>query len=493
MPSEVLAKLEKLIHGQKPVPAEDINDNVDATALGELLSDTYQHTGSSKREIADRLLKTIQAQEYPGASQSESNTTIRSFAAFLDRRMNRLKDIFSRIDRDEDRRITLSDVYEYLDQHKLIYDPEKVQLVYNIIDKDHDGSVTYEEFVHQLLLVPSYGRKPNERFFYRAYDFFVEDLGISADSDVVMSKELNNGMGYFYAGGIAGVISRTCTAPFDRVKVYLIANSTRHSPLTFREAIASIYSSGNPPGLRAFFTGNGLNTIKVLPESAMKFGGFEFAKKMLAEIEGVDDPANLSRTATFFAGGIGGMVSQFFVYPIDTLKFRVQCAAQSGGTRGANVLFPVLRNMIKEGGIRSFYRGLYVGVLGIFPFAAMDLGIFSALKAAYIRSEAKRLRISETDVQMGNLAVLSMGAISGSLGASVVYPVNLIRTRIQTQGTAAHPFHYKNFVDCYHQSLKREGWRGLFRGLGPNLAKVAPSVSISYLVYEKSKSLMNLA
>lgn len=492
MPGEVLSKLEKLIRGQKSVSAEDIDENVDTTALGELLSDTYQHTVSSKAEIADRLLKTIQAHESSKAGDSQSNTSIKSFAAFLDLRMKRLKDIFSRIDRDEDKRITLNDVYDYLDQHKLKYDPEKVHLVYNVLDKDRDGSITYDDFVHHLLLVPSYGRKANERFFYRAYDFFLEDLEISADSDVVMSKELNNGMGYFYAGGVAGVISRTCTAPFDRLKVYLIANSTHHSPLTFKEAIKSIYTTGNPPGIRAFFTGNGLNTIKVLPESAMKFGGFEFAKKMLAEIEGVDDPVDLSRIATFVAGGIGGMMSQFFVYPIDTLKFRVQCASQSGGTRGASVLSEVLQSMIKEGGIRSFYRGLYVGVLGIFPFAALDLGIFSAFKATYLRSEAKRLHISENDVQMGNLAVLSMGAISGSVGASVVYPVNLIRTRIQTQGTAAHPYTYNNILDCYHQSIKREGWRGLFRGLGPNLAKVAPSVSISYLVYEKSKSMMDL-
>ena len=36
----------------------------------------------------------------------------------------------------------------------------------------------------------------------------------------------------------------------------------------------------------------------------------------------------------FVAGGIAGMVAQFAVYPLDTLKFRLQCDTVHGGLTG---------------------------------------------------------------------------------------------------------------------------------------------------------------
>ena len=140
--------------------------------------------------------------------------------------------------------------------------------------------------------------------------------------------------GYFIAGGLAGMISRTATAPLDRLKVYLIAQTenraaaveaakrgsaitaVKHFHSSLADALKDLWRAG---GMRSLFAGNGLNVVKVMPESAIKFGAYEAAKKAFAELEG-SDPTHLHAASQFLAGGIGGVVSQCVVYPLDTLK-----------------------------------------------------------------------------------------------------------------------------------------------------------------------------
>ncbi|OBZ70029.1 Calcium-binding mitochondrial carrier SAL1 [Grifola frondosa] len=105
------------------------------------------------------------------------------------------------------------------------------------------------------------------------------------------------------------------------------------------------------------------------------------------------------------------------------------------------------------GGLRAFYRGLTIGLIGVFPYSAIDMSTFEALKLGYLRSTSKE--------EPGVLALLAFGSVSGSVGATSVYPLNL--------------------------TYARDGWRGFYRGLLPTLAKVVPAVSISYVVYESSK------
>lgn len=70
------------------------------------------------------------------------------------------------------------------------------------------------------------------------------------------------------------------------------------------------------------------------------------------------------------------------------------------------------------------------------------------------------------------LAVLLFGSISGSVGATTVYPLNLVRTRLQAAGSSGHPAVYTGAMDVVRKTMESEGWRGFYRGLAPTLAKV---------------------
>jgi len=189
---------------------------------------------------------------------------------------------------------------------------------------------------------------------------------------------------------------------------------------------------------------------------------------------------------------MGGMTAQFCVYPVDTLKFRLQCETVEGGLKGNALLFRTAKTMWADGGLRAAYRGLGLGLIGMFPYSAIDIGTFEVFKKTYISMYSRYYGIHEEDFHPGNVATAVIGASSGALGATAVYPLNVLRTRLQTQGTAMHPPTYTGIVDVATKTFRNEGVRGLYKGLTPNILKVAPALSITWVCYENMKKLLDL-
>ncbi|WVQ83428.1 hypothetical protein IAT38_005569 [Cryptococcus sp. DSM 104549] len=320
-----------------------------------------------------------------------------------------------------------------------------------------------------------------------------DDFADEVDEEVeVVQEDRHEAWRFLLAGAVAGAVSRSVTAPFDRLKIYLITtpdftpfNRDAHLSHPLRAgvkavgnlwgAVQRIYSGG---GLRAFWVGNGLNVTKILPESAIKFVTYEQSKKFLAKYwDCVSDPSELSSSSRFISGGVGGITSQFAIYGLETLKTRIQ--SELGPAQNWRQVVSTARNMWKAGGLKSYYRGLTLGLVGVFPYSAIDMGTYETLKTAYCRSTGK----DEPEVY----AVLSFGALSGSIGAASVYPINLLRTRLQASGSSGHPQTYTGFLDVAQQTLKHEGWRGMYKGLLPSILKVGPAVGVSWIVYEDMK------
>lgn len=414
------------------------------------------------------------------------------FRIFVLETEDKLRRLFQQLDVLGQGRLKKFEIQRALHKAGVHHTDARMHDFFEAMDRNNDGFITFEEWRDFLLFLPESMPDVRNIFLY-----FRSIHQVSSEGDILISDEALHSLGYFLAGGIAGAVSRTTTAPFDRLKVALIASTettvlaatkdTLKKPLAqtpIARALVEIYAHG---GIKSFFVGNGLNVIKIFPESAIKFGSYEAAKKFIA---GTDSSDELSTGARFVAGGVAGAISQASVYPIDTLKFRVQC--ESGSSEVKSVIADTARKMWQTGGIRSFYRGLPLGICGIVPYSSIDLGTFEMLKRGYITRQAKLLKIKEADVEVPNFLVLSFGASSGAFGASLVYPLNLLRTRLQAQGTAAHPQTYTGLRDVLGQTISKEGYRGLWKGLLPNLLKVIPSVSISYLVYEKSKQQMGI-
>uniref|UniRef100_A0ABD2WES0 EF-hand domain-containing protein n=1 Tax=Trichogramma kaykai TaxID=54128 RepID=A0ABD2WES0_9HYME len=77
-----------------------------------------------------------------------------------------------------------------------------------------------------------------------------------------------------------------------------------------------------------------------------------------------------------------------------------------------------------------------------------------------------------------------LGSIGGAVGATAVYPIDLVKTRMQNQRTGSFigELMYKNSFDCCKKVIRHEGFFGLYRGLVPQLMGVAPEKAIKLTV-----------
>ncbi|XP_075036744.1 electrogenic aspartate/glutamate antiporter SLC25A12, mitochondrial [Mixophyes fleayi] len=77
----------------------------------------------------------------------------------------------------------------------------------------------------------------------------------------------------------------------------------------------------------------------------------------------------------------------------------------------------------------------------------------------------------------------TLGSIAGAVGATAVYPIDLVKTRMQNQRSSfVGELMYKNSFDCFKKVVRYEGFFGLYRGLLPQLVGVAPEKAIKLTV-----------
>lgn len=187
----------------------------------------------------------------------------------------------------------------------------------------------------------------------------------------------------------------------------------------------------------------------------------------------------------FVAGACAGGISQTTIYPLEVLKTRL-ALRKTGQYKG---IWDAAIKIYAHEGLASFYRGYIPNMLGIVPYAGIDLAVYETLKKKYL----KRHEMSD---QPSFFVLLGCGSASSTLGQVCSYPLALIRTRLQAQvietgtNTGENPNH--TMVGVFRRIIATEGVSGLYRGITPNFIKVLPAVSISYVVYEYSSQALGV-
>lgn len=86
---------------------------------------------------------------------------------------------------------------------------------------------------------------------------------------------------------------------------------------------------------------------------------------------------------------------------------------------------------------------------------------------------------------MENLKGFTISATASAFGATAVYPIDLVKTRMQNQrGSSQLDKKYKNSIDCFMKVLRNEGFLKLYKGLVPNLIGQVPEKAMRLFVVD---------
>lgn len=163
----------------------------------------------------------------------------------------------------------------------------------------------------------------------------------------------------------------------------------------------------------------------------------------------------------FTCGAMAGISSKAAVAPLERLKtiYQVHTHGRVPSLREG------VRLMWYDGGIYGLFRGNLANCIKSAPSASLKL---------YLFEKTKRL-FAPTDDQLNATHLFVSGAIGGCLSHSIVYPLDVIRTRLSATAMGT----YNGILDCFFQMYRKEGVCSLYKGLSASLSSTLPSSGIS--------------
>jgi len=307
------------------------------------------------------------------------------------------------------------------------------------------------------------------------------------------------------AGGIAGTIAKTAVAPLDRVKIHFQVRTPQYSPFVgsrwpcrFSSLIftlvgqlsgvfRAISNTFKEQGVIGLYRGHLATVLRVFPYAAINFMAYEQFKLLFGIQSGNKNHAPVWKR--IMVGSLAGCTAVTCTYPLDILRARIAFMVTSNGLLGHGLYRQAIRQLWREGGITGFYQGYFPTMLGIIPYAGTSFFTFESLKSWYCRAYGTE------EIPPG--IRLTFGMCAGVCAQTITYPLDLIRRRSQLWRAASHlppsdSWRPADVVRIARDLVRVGGMRELFVGLSINYFKVAPSMGISFFIYDYLKQSMHI-
>jgi len=306
-----------------------------------------------------------------------------------------------------------------------------------------------------------------------------------------MPKENKGGIMQVFSdlaiGGIAGAVTKTAMSPIERVKLLMQTQDSNPDVISGKvqrysglgDCFKRVHSE---QGMRAFWRGNLVNCIRYAPQQGSALAFNDAIKQLFPKYSQKTHFWQAFGT-NLLSGGLAGGIANTICYPFDFARTRL--ASDVGkGKKTFNGITDCIMKTVRNQGITGLYRGWSITVAGAFVYRAGQLGTFAQIMAMNPYKEDKGMT--------GMVAAFVAAQVARNAVMPFNYPFDTVRRRVMLESEKPPSERmYKGSFDCAKQVLQKEGLKGMYKGMIPELARGVGG-SMVIVAYDRIKAILGI-
>ncbi|KAJ1544198.1 hypothetical protein HK096_007783 [Nowakowskiella sp. JEL0078] len=303
----------------------------------------------------------------------------------------------------------------------------------------------------------------------------------------------------FFSGGLAGMAGAAVTCPLEVVKTRMQSSLYKHH---IGNNLKSSHNTINPfrivaynvkgvvdtlsfirrkEGIHAWWKGLGPNLVGVIPARSIYFAVYSQGKHFYTTLNDQKETSVVHMASAATAG----IATSFCTNPIWLIKTRMQLQSDQPGLRKYKNSLDCSKQVMKNEGIRGFYKGLSASLLGLFE-STFQFVLYEHLKKellAFRRNNTHPLASSKNESTMNAFDSFVSAAAAKLTAAVATYPHEVLRTRLRQSPGPTGP-KYTGLLQCTKLIVKEEGFAALYGGMTAHLLRTVPNAAIMFFTYE---------
>ncbi|XP_012718801.1 mitoferrin-1 [Fundulus heteroclitus] len=188
-------------------------------------------------------------------------------------------------------------------------------------------------------------------------------------------------------------------------------------------------------------------------------------------------PPHVSVTTHMTAGAVAGILEHTVMYPVDSVKTRMQSLQPDPNAQYKSV-YEALKRIIKTEGLFRPLRGLNITMMGAGPAHALYFACYERLKHS----------LSDIIQSGGNSHIANgvAGSVATVLHDAIMNPAEVVKQRMQMYNSP-----YRGLWDCVRTVTHTEGVGAFYRSYSTQLTMNIPFQAVHFITYELMQEQLN--